>query len=100
MKDLLKDRLVKGLEAGHRLVMITMDEADILRLIDLIDREELPAEKRDFEIGYKAGFELGRQRAIADVIKCVKEMRTYGGDSQKRADEVPDHPAGRPADMQ
>ena len=64
------------------------------------ESEELPAEKRDFEIGYKAGFELGRQRAIADVIKCVKEMRTYGGDSKKRADEVPDHPAGRPADMQ
>lgn len=100
MEDLLKDRLVKGRETRHNIVMISMDQAEILRLIDLIDRENEPTEKRDFEIGFMAGFEQGYQRAIVDVIKKIKGMKWYGGDSKKRADEVPGDSAGRPADMQ
>ncbi|MCR5566186.1 MAG: hypothetical protein K6F61_04990 [Clostridiales bacterium] len=45
----------------------------------------------DWETAYNAGFEYGYQTAVKDVIKRLKEMKTYGGDNKKeRAAEVPE----------
>ena len=95
-KDLLKDRLELAYrtikEYGSSAISISMSDTEIIRMMDMIDMAEAPAEKRDYEKGYMAGFEGGYQRAIVDVLKKLKGMKWYGGDGQKHADEMPgDH---------
>lgn len=64
-------------------------------------REEHVQALEDWEKSYMAGYQYGYQMAIKDVIKKLRGMKWYGGDKpEKRADGVPEHYAGRAADLQ
>ena len=51
--------------------------------------------QEDWETAYMTGFEYGYQRAVVDMIKKLRGMKTYGGTYKaKRTAEVPEG-AGR-----
>jgi hypothetical protein len=89
------EKMDKGGEYGpFNSIMVSMTRGEIQYLLDRLD-------EMSFEQAWGAGYEYGYQQAIKDMGKRIKEMKTYGGDKQKkRAFGVPEHYEGRAGDLQ
>ena len=89
VREVLKEaleKMEKGGEYGpHYSRMIPLSISEVKYLLELSD------EQASYEQAYNAGFEYGYQRAVKDVIKRLREMKTYGGGYKKvRAGEMPE----------
>jgi hypothetical protein len=106
-------RMEKGGKYGpYHTMMVSMSDDEVRYLLDLAVKKRikllldenghitpLAEEQDDFETGFMAGFEHGRQMTLKDIIKMLGRMKWHGGGyKEERAAGVPEHHAGRAAD--
>jgi hypothetical protein len=87
-----------------------MTRGEVEALLDMMEESETAEEPKKAEDlldlqsygqGYMDGCEFGYNQVLKDVIKKLGRMQWYGGNKpEKRADGVPEHHAGRAADLQ
>ena len=97
-------------DRDRKVEWVCMTRGEVEALLDMMEEPETAEEPKKAEDfmdlqsygkGYMDGCEFGYKQALKDVTEKLGRMQWYGGNKSKiSADGVPEHHAGRAADLQ